>query len=40
MKWHHIYQRQIEWIGILAFVIAFWAMFAASACAIYQAVPL
>lgn len=38
MRWLDVHQRQIEWAGIVLFVVAFWSTFAASACAIYSAV--
>lgn len=25
MKLHHVYQRQIEWVGIVAFCAAVWS---------------
>jgi hypothetical protein len=35
MKFMHLYQRQIEWAGIVAFVVAFWSTFVVSACVLF-----
>ncbi len=35
MKLVHLYQRQLEWAGIVAFCAAFWSLFAVSACVLF-----